>query len=387
MKRILRIVLAALFTIALTSCSGSTVSERVSASQSETTPDPSRSEASGTLVQSGISATQAPSSGEIYLYGEMHASEAIMEKENELWYDYYHNEGMRHLFIEMPYYTAEFLNLWMQSDNDEILDAVYDDWEGSSAHNPYVRPFYRKIKEECPETIFHGTDVGHQYDTTGERFLEYLRKNNLEDTPQYQIAQEAIGQGKNYYDNDDPVYRENKMAENFIREYDQLSGESVMGIYGAAHIGIDAELNFSTESVPSMAKQLYASYGDALHTEDISFIREDIAPERVDAFTIGGKEYQASFYGKEDLAGNPNFASRAIWRLEHAYEDFKDHPKTGDFLPYNNYPMQVEEGQVFIVELIETDGSVRRGYYRSDGNQWEGLSATEEFRIDSETNH
>ena len=61
-------------------------------------------------------------SGQIYLYGEEHASKAILEEEFELWNTYYHDNGMRDLFVELPYYSAEFLNLWMKSDNDDILE-------------------------------------------------------------------------------------------------------------------------------------------------------------------------------------------------------------------------------------------------------------------------
>lgn len=43
-------------------------------------------------------ATQA--SGSIYLYGEAHGNAKIIDKEFELWSKYYHNEGMRHLFVE-----------------------------------------------------------------------------------------------------------------------------------------------------------------------------------------------------------------------------------------------------------------------------------------------
>ncbi|WP_242860603.1 hypothetical protein [Clostridium sp. KNHs205] len=68
---------------------------------------------------------------------------------------------MRHLFIELPYYTAEFLNVWMQSDSDDILDAIYDEWNGTMIHTPDIIEFYKNIKSRCPETIFHGTDVGH----------------------------------------------------------------------------------------------------------------------------------------------------------------------------------------------------------------------------------
>lgn len=82
--------------------------------------------------------SQEDPSGEIYLYGELHSNEEIIKKEFELWKDYYHNGGLRHLFLESPYYTAEYLNLWMQAEDDEILDEIYDDWEGSAAHNPYL---------------------------------------------------------------------------------------------------------------------------------------------------------------------------------------------------------------------------------------------------------
>lgn len=331
------------------------------------------------VVETTVS--QEDPSGEIYLYGELHSNEEIIKKEFELWKDYYHNGGLRHLFLESPYYTAEYLNLWMQAADDEILDEIYDDWEGSAAHNPYLKEFYQKIKEQCPETVFHGTDVGHQYETTGKRYLNYLRANQLENSRQYSLAQECIEQGKYYYENSDDAYRENKMAENFIRFFDALNGESVMGIYGGAHIGIES-MDYSTQSVPSMANQLFDSYRDALHSEDLTWIKEDIDPVRIDTITVAGKEYEAAYFGKEDLTGVQDFSYREFWRLENAYDDLKNRPRTGDVLPYNNYPMLIETEQVFILELGKTDGSVVRAYYRSDGNQWEGMAVTEEFKAE-----
>ena len=100
--------------------------------------------------------------GQIYLYGEEHASEVMLEEEFELWNTYYHDNGMRDLFVELPYYSAEFLNLWMKSENDDILEQLYQDWEGTAVHSQVVLDFYKRIKSECPETVFHGTDVGHQ---------------------------------------------------------------------------------------------------------------------------------------------------------------------------------------------------------------------------------
>jgi hypothetical protein len=332
-------------------------------------------------TQSNNPASSSHLSGQIYLYGEQHGVKNILDKELELWCDYYDSKNMRHLFIEFPYYTAEFLNIWMQSDNDDILEAIYNDWIGTSAYNPDIKDFYKNIKSKCPDTIFHGTDVGHQYDTTGKRFLEYLEKNNLEDSEQYLLTQEAIEQGKYYYENSDDVYRENKLAENFIREFNNLNGESVMGIYGGAHTGLDA-MDYNTGSVPCMAKQLKKAYRKIIHSEDLSELTKDIEPTRVDTITVNGKDYEASYFGKQDLSGFKDYAYREFWRLENAYNDFKDKSKKGDTLPYNNYPMLIETGQVFIIDYAKTDGSLERTYYRSDGNSWNGMPATEEFKVE-----
>lgn len=335
---------------------------------------------SNSATQSDISTPPSQSSGQIYLYGEAHGVDKILDKEFELWYEYYHNQGMRNLFVELSYYTAEFLNIWMQSASNDIFDTLYSDWAGTLSYNPSVKEFYEKIKIHCPETIFHGTDVGHQYNTTGERFLEYLRSNNLTDSEQYLLTKEAIAQGRNFYRHSDDVYRENMMVENFIREFDKLSGESIMGIYGAAHTGLES-MNY-TNSVPCMANQLKKLYGDNIHSEDLSSWAKDIEPYRIDIIEIDGKEYKALYFGKQDLTGFKDYAYREFWRLENAYDDFVDRPKTGDILPYNNYPMVIETGQVFVIDCTKTDNSVIRMYYRSDGFVWNNMPSTEEFTVE-----
>lgn len=320
------------------------------------------------------------STGQIYLYGEEHCVEKILEKELELWSKYYHENKMRHLFIEHPYYSAEFLNLWMKSGGDDILEELFKEWEGTASYNSYTKEFYKKVKSECPETIFHGTDVGHQYHSTGQRFLNYLKDNNMKDTEQYLLAQEAIKQGNYFYEHSDNVYRENKMVENFIREFDKLSGENIMGIYGSAHIDFEA-MDYMTNSVPSMANQLKKRYGNSICSEDLSWIAKEIEPLRVDTFTINGKRFEASFFGKQNLTGFKDYLCREFWRLENAYEDFKENKKTGDVLPYDNYPMLIETGQVFVIDCTKTDGSIKRVYYRSDGYVWNGKQSTEEFTV------
>lgn len=323
--------------------------------------------------------TQA--SGSIYLYGEAHGNAKIMDKEYVLWSEHYHNEGMRHLFVELSYFTAEYLNLWMHSDNDELLEQIYEDWEGTAVHSPYTKAFYQKIKSECPETIFHGTDIGHQYDSTGTRFLSYLAANDLLGSENYILTKEAIQQGRLFYSKEDGVYRENMMTANFIREFEKLGRESVMGIYGSAHTSLDG-MDYSTQSVPCMANQLQKHYGGNLHSEDLSWIVKEIEPTRVDSITLQGKKYAASYFGKEDLSGFRDYAYREFWRLEDAYEDVKDRPLDGNVLPYDQYPMLIETGQVFVISYTRTDGSVEREYHLSNGNVWEGMRSTQQFIAD-----
>ena len=98
--------------------------------------------------------------GQIFLLGESHGLESFYQKEFEIWSAYYNEYGMRDLFREEAYYTAEYLNLWMHSDSDDILNELYQDWEGTAAYCQANLDFLKRVKNECPETVFHGTDEG-----------------------------------------------------------------------------------------------------------------------------------------------------------------------------------------------------------------------------------
>ena len=144
--------------------------------------------------------------GEIYLYGEYHANERLLQKELELWRDCY-ARGMRYLFVELAYYTAQYFNLWMQAEDDTILLEVFKDWEGSLSYNELVLDFYRSIKADCPETIFVGTDIGHQYETTGARYEAYLRAEGQLTSEEYKRADACVIQGRSFYLESDPDSR------------------------------------------------------------------------------------------------------------------------------------------------------------------------------------
>lgn len=313
--------------------------------------------------------------GEVFLYGEIHGCEVIMEKELELWKDCY-EDGCRHLFLEVPYYTAGLLNCWMLDENDKILEALYADWEGTQIHTKDVLAFYRKIKDTCPETIFHGTDVGHQWDTTGERYLNYLEHEGKKDSEEWKRTETIIGQGQKYYvEGQDSVYREQCMADNFTWEIDNLNGKNVMGIYGSVHISLSGTVD-SEGKIPFMAGKLRERYGEAIHTEDLSWLAAYVGTKEVE---IAGREYEAdAFY--QDLRGYfENYSGRYFFRLKNVGEEFDQWNRSGNVLPYGNYPMVVEEGQVFLVELIGTDGSVISGIYRADGTVWNGQPSTWEI--------
>ena len=175
------------------------------------------------------------------------------------------------------------------------------------------------------------------------------------------------------------------MVENFIREFDNLHGESIMGIYGLAHTVFDA-MTYGANDHPNMATQLRERYSDAVYTADLtSWFAQVIEPERMDVIAVGGKEYQAAYYGKVDLSTlTVEYKHREFWRLENAYSDFNNCPRTGDVLPYSNYPMLVDIGQVFVIDYTKKDDSVLRMYYRSDGRTWKGMLSTEEFRLEIE---
>ena len=196
---------------------------------------------------------------QIMLYGEAHGDKNYYDAELALWKKCY-DSGCRDLFVELPYFSAEFLNLWMKEDSDEIFDAWFEEIQGTQSGNKQCSDFYHQIKKECPETVFHGTDVGHQYDTTGPRYLEYLAQQGLADSDSYRLAQECMKQGMEFKADDadgDGIseVREAYMTSNFKEAYEKIGGK-IMGIYGSYH----TEVN----NPQRMAGRLYQTYGDTM---------------------------------------------------------------------------------------------------------------------------
>ena len=125
------------------------------------------------LTACGAPAETSAPTGEIFIYGEEHANAACLDKELALWQTCY-GQGMRHLFIEMGAGSALLLNRWMAAEDDAYWDMVYGACEGTLFHAKVVADFYHQIKETCPDTIFHGFDIEHQYATSGEKARQLL---------------------------------------------------------------------------------------------------------------------------------------------------------------------------------------------------------------------
>ena len=205
----------------------------------------------------------------INLYGEMHGYKEFYDIEFQEWKKFY-GEGYRNLFIELPYFSAEFLNEWMKEDSDELIDKFFEEIKGSAGDNEYFYEFFHEIKEYCPETIFFGTDVGHLYNTTGVRYLRYLEENGLTDSEKYSLANENIQQGITYYESNDSTRRESYMVSNFINAYERCGGGKIMGIYGSYHT------DFHNSDV--MVVKLKEKYGDrmsAVRVKTIAFEQMD----------------------------------------------------------------------------------------------------------------
>jgi len=325
-----------------------------------------------------------PSTGRIFMFGEIHGSEATINRQLEIWGDFYTNYGMRHLFLETSYFQAQLLNLWMQADDDIILLQLFEDWRGSAAHNPYSLAFYRAIKAYYPETIFHGTDVGHQSGSAGRRFLRMLTVNDLQNTESYRLASESIEQFRRFQRERSHTVRAYYKPRNFIREFDRLGDQDVMAIHGMAHVEIGDFWGYV--GVPSMATTLRERYGDNLYTFDMThyaLTRDPHDPYRIDIITVAGIDFEAAYFGRDNasftIADGRTLAGREFWRLENAYDYFRDNPLTGNVMPFDNFPMSIETGQVFVADIHFTDGTTVRQFFRASGHYWNNRPTTQEF--------
>ena len=377
MKKIIAWILVLTLCFSLAACGGSGTDAESTQTEAtvEATEVPTEQEDTTEAVEE-TEAEEPQGPGTVYMYGESHGVKEYIEKELALWQEHYAN-GARHLFLEDSYYTAYQLNLWMKESDNTSYEVYSASLVDTPAGSPFIREFFMRLKETCPETVFHGFDVGHHFESFGTAVLTDLENNGMKDSEEYRLVSESIEQGKKFYgtgETQDEAYRENQMAENFLRELATVNGD-VMVITGAAHSDVDG-IRDIPEMVPSMANQLVNDYGVDIVSQNVY----DLVLPKIDTLTIGGKEYAATYYNEEYIGfWLPDHVSRAYWHVEDAYEDFKNKPLTGNCLPDSNYPMEIKQGEVYVIRYTLSDGSIRMEYMRTDGNVWDGMVLSEEF--------
>ena len=203
--------------------------------------------------------------GDINLYEKpLNAPQQQLEKVYEKWSNYY-KEGHRILFEDVPYYVAEFLNMYMQAPDDKILYEVLDDIKGRLLDVKGALWWMKKVKEDFPETVFYGTDIGWG-DAAGTRYLKYLKDKGLEDSIHYKLASECIAQKKECEDVFISVvgFCQQNMAENFIDAYKRAGVSEVVGIYENSYIN-------STEdgSIVDQVKKHYGDIVEGIYIKDL----------------------------------------------------------------------------------------------------------------------
>ena len=104
---------------------------------------------------------------------------------------------------------------------------------------------------------------------------------------------------------------------------------------------------------------------------------------KTEYMVINGKKYLAVYYGQQDISRWGECTYRDFWRLENAYDDFKNARLFGDNLPANNYVMPVEVGQVYVIDYYQKDGRAFREVMRCDGNLFDGQLSTHAVAVDA----
>lgn len=338
---------------------------------------------SACATQGGTATKEEKLKPGIYLCAELHSMQRCIDNELKRWGEFY-AKGARHLFLENTYAAVAYLNEWMHSDSDDILEELMKDLEGTLASSQEMRYFYHTIKENYPETIFHSTDLGHQYESTGARYVKKLEEEGKKDTEEYKRAVENNESGKRFYDSGDydtvsgANYRESKLVEYFIREYEALSGEFVMGIYGWGHLELDSTHCYEGTD-QQMVVQLKEKYGNLIQVEGMTWV-DPISTEKL---TINEKEYDSEYYGEFDISyWECDIEKFRMWKIENAYEDLKDNSPYDDWFMVYECPFEVKENEIYIIDYVYYDGTIERIVYKSDRVNYDGSPAIHAINID-----
>jgi len=327
----------------------------------------------------------SPSTGRIFLFGEYHASQPIMDRQLELWGYFYHYHNMRHLFLENMFSSSQFLNLWMQSSDDEILyelllPGTFSDDAFIARNNRMLIEWLKEIKENFPETVFHATDVAIHVGSS-QRFLAYLRGIGMQDSETYEITLQNIDQGTHFIRTGSHATRAYYMPQNFIREFDSLVDQDVMAIHGMAHVELTTNfLNY--DNIPSMAYILRERYGSQLYTFDMTGYREIAHAIDLNLFNIGERRIGSRFLGR-DTTVHGNVFERIFYRVVIRFDEVINMPVTGNIISSDFFLLPATAEQVFIIKTIYADGAdAKVQFYRTEYVEGYDHPVLVEFIID-----
>jgi len=221
--------------------------------------------------------------------------------------------------------------------------------------------------------------------------IEYIESHLTEEIDQDEIARIACC---SYYD----VGRMFSLIANInISDYIRKRRLTLAGTelkYNGAKV-IEVALKYGYDSPVSFARAFQAFHGfnpslaDKSENVLVMFprliyqlrVKGVVDVIKKETIAVNGKEYEASYLGEIDMRSwAPGYLKRKFWRLENAYEDFKDYPRISNVVPYNNYPpVNIEIGQIFVIDYHKENNEVERRYYASDGTEWNGMTCTSEF--------
>ncbi len=134
----------------------------------------------------------------------------------------------------------------------------------------------------------------------------------------------------------------------------------------------------SYKDIYAFLPELEEGYIKILETADTKPLAFELSAEDTKSFTLLEKTYEAEYCGMQNLRGFRDYACRKYWRLKNAYQDVCMY-ETFDYLPYSNYPFQVNTGDVFRIEYLMNDGSGFIEYLRSDGEILDNQPITRGF--------
>lgn len=171
----------------------------------------------------------------------------------------------------------------------------------------------------------------------------------------------------------DEIYVARSIAYDKKRRFDEIAEVTEI---------LDRYMLGDYENIYAFLPELEKEYINILQTVDTKPKPFKLSDDDTSSFVFLGKTYEAEYCGMQDLTGFNDYVCRKYWRLKDAYQNVCNYSVT-DYLPYNNYPFKVNEGEVFRIEYLKKDGTGFIEYLRADsGDEINGEPVTRGFYME-----